>query len=75
MSPKLVQTYPHIVENWGITMAPVIDITKKSSPIKKIFVKLDFFTHVLVVWFVFVYTAILLRASADFTRKEVPFWF
>ena len=24
MSPKLVQTYPHIVENWGITMAPLI---------------------------------------------------
>jgi hypothetical protein len=21
MSPKLVRTYPHIVENWGITMA------------------------------------------------------
>ena len=24
MSPKLVRTYPHIVENWGITMAPLI---------------------------------------------------
>ena len=23
MSPKLVQTYPRIVENWGITMAPL----------------------------------------------------
>ena len=23
MSPKLVRTLPHIVENWGITMAPL----------------------------------------------------
>ena len=22
MLPKLVRTYPHIVENWGITMKP-----------------------------------------------------
>ena len=35
MSPKLVGTFPHIVEKWGITMAPFfeIDIIKKSYPI------------------------------------------
>ena len=35
MSPKLMQTYPHIVENWGITIAPIIfeiNIMKKSYP-------------------------------------------
>ena len=34
MSPKLVQTYPHIVESWTFTMATFffdIDIMKKSS--------------------------------------------
>ena len=73
-----MQTYPHIVENRGITMAPLILrlISWKSLPQSiKIFFKLDFFTNVLVVWFVFVYTATLLRSSADCTRKEVPFWF
>ena len=41
----------------------------------QIFVKLDFFTNVLVVWFVFVYNATLLRASADCTREKMSFWF
>ena len=72
MSPKLVRTYPRIVENRRITMAPLFLrlISWKSLPQSmKIFFKLDFFTNVLVVWFVFVYTATLLRASADCTRK------
>ena len=58
MSPKLVRT---IVENQGITMAPLFLrlITWKSPPQSiKIFVKLDSFINVLVVWFVFVYTEI-----------------
>ena len=45
MSPKLVRTYPLIVENQGITMAPVILrlISWKSHPQSiKIFIKLDF---------------------------------
>ena len=34
MSPKLLCTYPHIVENWGITMAPLFLrlISSKSHP-------------------------------------------
>ena len=78
MSPKLVRTWPHIVENRGITMAPLflrLISWKSLTQSIKIFVKLDFFTNVLVVCFVFVYIATLLRASADCTRKELPFWF
>ena len=57
MSAKLVRT----IENQGITMAPLFLrlITWKSPPQSiKIFVKLDSFINVLVVWFVFVYTEI-----------------
>ena len=78
MSPKLVRTEPHTVENRGITMTPLflrLMSWKSLTQSIKIFVKLDFFTNVLVVCFVFVYTATLLRASADCTRKELPFWF
>ena len=78
MSPKLVRTQPHTVENRGITMAPLflrLISWKSLTQSIKIFVKLDFFTNVLVVCFVFVYIATLLRASADYTRKEVSFWF
>jgi hypothetical protein len=58
-SPKLVRIHPYIVENRGITIAPLFLglISWKSPPQSiKIFVKLDFFTNVLVVCFVFVYT-------------------
>ena len=57
MSPKLVRTEPHIVENWGIIMALLFLrlIPWKGPPQSiKIFVKLEFFTNVLVVLFVIV---------------------
>ena len=60
-SPKLVRTYPHLVENRGISMAPLFlwfitwKILHQSI---EIFVKLDFFTNGLVVWFIFVYAKI-----------------
>ena len=59
MSPKLVRTYPHIVEKRGITITPLIlRLISLKSPSQsiKIFVKLDFFTNVFTVWFVFVYS-------------------
>ena len=66
MSPKLVQTYPNLstysrkLGNYnGILIFVIDNIMKKSSPSIKKFVKLDFFTSVLVV---FVHTATLLRA-------------
>ena len=33
MSSKLKGTYPHLMENWGITTIFEIDIMKKSSPL------------------------------------------
>ena len=59
MSLKLVRTYPHTVENQGIIIAPLfLRLISRKSLTKsiEIFVKLDFFTNVLVVWFVFDYT-------------------
>ena len=50
--------YPHIVENPEITMAPLfLRLIRRKSLTQsiKIFVKLDFFTNVLVDWIVFVY--------------------
>ena len=44
MSPKLVQTYPHMVENHGITYLIFdIDIMKKSFPLN---LKFTFFATV-----------------------------
>ena len=50
MSPKLIRTYSHIVENRGITMTPIFFRLISF----KIFVKLDFFTDILLVLFVIV---------------------
>ena len=70
-----LSTYSRKPGNCIRTINFEIDIMKKSSQSIKIFVKIDFFTNVLVVWFVFVNTATLLRTSANCTRKKVPFWF
>ena len=59
ISLKLIRTYPHIVENWEITMAPLFLrlILWKSPPQSiRLFVKLDFFKNDLAVWCVFVFT-------------------
>ena len=77
MSPKLVKTYPHRVENRGIAMAPLflrLIYVKKFSQSIKIFVKLEFFTIVLTVWFVFVSLSFA-EATTDCHRKEVTSWF
>ena len=75
MSPKLVQTKPHTVENRGNTMAPLflrLISWKSLTQSIKIFVKLDFFTNVLAVWFVFVY----IRFSWDWLhQKKINLWF
>ena len=78
MSPKLVRNYPHVVENRGITMAPLflISISWKSPPQSiKIFVKLDFFTNVLVDWFVFVYTESYWEQQLSAPEKKWHFGF
>ena len=64
-----LSTYSRKPGNSHGTIIFEIDIMKKSYPI---FVKLDFFTNVLVC---FCLHWKLLRAKADCTRNEMTFWF
>ena len=78
MSPKLVCTYPHKVENQGITMAALFLwlISWKSPPQSiEICAKLNFFTNVLELFALFLFTMEVTEITADCTRKEATFWF